>query len=134
MDEKHIRFGEYIRRKRIADPRELTMKDVADRLGIKKSYMSLVENSFKKPFDNEKLEILAEYLELTEEETETLYDLASREKNEVPHDIEETFADDEIGGLARYALRQSKKGVFKEEDWKRFIRETEAKKKEEQEE
>jgi len=133
MDEKRIRFGGYIRSKRLADPRELSMKDVADRLGIAKSYMSMVENGYKKPFDNEKLEILAAYLNLTEEDTATMYDLASREKNEVPHDIEETFNNDKVGGLARYALRQSKKGVFKEEDWKTFIRETEAKKKKQQE-
>ena len=133
MNGKRIRFGDFIRNKRLADPRELSMKDVADRLGIAKSYMSMVENGYKKPFDSEKLEILAKYLNFTEKETETMYDLASREKNEVPHDLVETFTDEGVGDLARYALRQSKKGVFKEEDWKTFIRETEAKKKKQQE-
>jgi len=107
------------------------MQDVADHLGVAKSYVSLIENNYKKPFDKEKLEKLAKFLKMTEEETTTMYDLASRETSEVPHDIEKTFLDDEVGGLARYALRQSKKGIFKEEDWKTFIRETEAKKKEE---
>jgi hypothetical protein len=35
---------------------------------------------------------------------------------------------EEIGDLARYALRQSKAGFIKEEDWKIFIRMMEAKK------
>jgi len=132
MVEKRVRFGDFIKQKRIADPRELSMKNVGDHLGIARSYMSMVESNIKKPFDNEKLAKLAKFLRMTEEETETMYDLASAEKNEVPHDIEETLKNDEVGGLARYALRQSKKGIFEEEDWKKFIRETEAKKKQQE--
>ena len=133
MSEKRIRFGDYIKKKRLADPREISIKDAAEHLEIARSYMSMIEANLKKPFDHEKLEKLALFLRFTEEETATMYDLASREKNEVPHDLEETFNNEEVGELARYALRQSKKGVFKEEDWKRFIRETEERKKEEQE-
>ena len=36
---------------------------------------------------------------------------------------------EEVGNLARLALRQSKAGNITEEDWKRFIRESEANKK-----
>ena len=132
MNNKRGRFGGYIKAKRLADPRGLSIKEVAEHLGIARSYMSMVEGNIKKPLDNEKLKKLAEFLHFTEEETEMMYDLASREKNEVPHDLEETFNNDEVGNLARYALRQSKKGIFEEEDWKRFIRETEAKKKQEE--
>jgi len=35
---------------------------------------------------------------------------------------------EEVGELARYALRQTKAGNVKEEAWKRFIREIEAEK------
>ena len=129
MNEKRIRFGDYIRKKRLADPRELSMKDVAEHLGISQSYVSMVENRYKRPFDGETLEKLADFLNLTDEEKALMYDIASRETSEVPYDLEETLMYEEVGDLARYALRQSKKGIFKEEDWKTFIRETEAKKK-----
>ena len=129
MNEKRIRFGDYIRKKRLADPRELSMKDVAEHLGISQSYVSMVENRYKRPFDGETLEKLADFLNLNYEEKALMYDIASRETSEVPYDLEETLMYEEVGDLARYALRQSKKGIFKEEDWKTFIRETEAKKK-----
>jgi transcriptional regulator with XRE-family HTH domain len=134
MNEKRMKFGDFIRKKRLADPRELSMKDVAEHLGVALSYISMVENRYKRPFDGERLQKLAEFLNLSEEDTATMYDLASHENGEIPYDIEETLMYEEVGALARYALRQSKKGVFKEEDWKTFIRETEAKKKEEQQE
>ena len=132
MNEKRIRFGDYIRKKRLADPREISMKDVAEHLGISQSYVSMVENRYKRPFDGETLEKLADFLNLTDEEKALMYDIASRETSEVPYDLEETLMYEEVGDLARYALRQSKKGIFKEEDWKTFIRETEAKKKQQE--
>jgi Helix-turn-helix. len=132
MNEKRIRFGDYIRKKRLADPREISMKDVAEHLGISQSYVSMVENRYKRPFDGETLERLADFLNLNDEEKALMYDIASRETSEVPYDLEETLMYEEVGDLARYALRQSKKGIFKEEDWKTFIRETEAKKKQQE--
>ena len=128
MKDKNMRFGDYIRKKRLADSRELTQQDVADHLDISLSYMSAVEIGNKKPFDGDKLERLAEYLILSEEETALVFDLASRENRGVPYDIEDTLMYEEIGNLARYALRQSKAGFIKEEDWKTFIRQMEAKK------
>ena len=67
MKEKNMYFGEYIRKKRLADPRELTMQDVADHLGISLSYMSAIENRRKAPFSGDKLEALAEFLQLTDD-------------------------------------------------------------------
>ena len=129
MKEKYLRFGEYIRKKRIADPRELTMKNVGDHLGLTQQYVSLVEIGNKKPFDGEILEKLAVFLNLTEEETALMFDLASRETRDVPYDIADTLMNEEVGDLIRYAARQTKAGVIKEEDWKTFIRQKEEEKK-----
>jgi transcriptional regulator with XRE-family HTH domain len=128
MKEKHMRFGDYIRKKRLADPRELTQQDVADHLGVSLSYMSAVENRHKRPFDGGRLEALAGYLNLSEEEAALMFDLASRENREVPYDIEDTLMYENVGDLIRYATRQSKAGFIQEEDWKTFIRQMEAKK------
>jgi len=129
MKEKYMSFGDYIRKKRLADSRELTMSDVAAHLGISVSYVSAVENRNKRAFDGETLEKLAKFLNLGEEETALMYDLAGRENHDVPYDIEDTLMYEEVGELARYALRQSKKGFIKEEDWKTFIRQMEEKNK-----
>lgn len=128
MKEKHMRFGDFIRKKRLADPRELTMQNVANHLDISLSYMSAIENRNKKPFDGDKLEALAEYLNLSEDETALMFDLASRENHEVPYDIEDTLMYEDVGDLIRYATRQSKAGFIREEDWKTFIRQMEEKK------
>ena len=57
-----------------------------------------------------------------------MYDLAARDRREIPSDIEDIMMYSEIGDMARLALRQSKAGVIDEEDWKTFIRDMEKKK------
>ena len=123
-----MRFGEYLRKKRLEDPRELTMQDLANHLDISTSYMSEVENGRRNPFDHKRLEQIAEFLNLNETDTAMLYDIASRHNGEVPHDIQETLMYEPIGDLARFALRQSKAGFITEADWKTFIRQMEKKK------
>ena len=128
MQVKRVRFGDFIKKKRQSDPRELTLSDMSKQLGISLSFLSDIENRRRRPFDSEKIKTFAEFLNLSEEETALMYDLASHENNEVPSDIEDIFMYDEVGDMARFALRQSKAGNATEEDWKRFIREIEANK------
>lgn len=125
MKEKHMSFGEYIKKKRLADPRKLTLQDIAEHLGISISYASAVENHTKHPFEGELIKRLATFLNLSEEETTLMYDIAGREIHSVPYDIEDIFAHETIGELARYAIRLSQAGVILEEDWKTFIRQME---------
>lgn len=124
--EERMRFGNYIKQKRHEDPRELTLKDVSEMLGISLTLLSDIENNRRKPFDSEKIEIFANELNLSKDEKTTMYDLAVRERKEIPYDLEEIM-DGEIGKMARFALRQSNAGVIGEEDWKKFIRQIEKK-------
>jgi len=126
VKEKNMFFGEFIRKKRLADSRELNQRDVADHLGISLSYMSAIENRRKPPFDGDRLGLLAEFLRF-EEETALMFDLAGRETREVPYDIQDTFMYEKIGDLARYAIRQSMAGFISEDDWMSFIRNAEEK-------
>ena len=130
MEENNMRFGTYIHQKRFDDPRILTMRDVAQHLGISITYVSEVENLRRGPFNGERLTKLALFLNLSDEETALMFDLASRENHRVPYDIEDTLLYGEVGKLARYALRQSKSGFINEEDWRAFLRQIEEKKKE----
>ena len=70
MQEKHMRYGQFLRAKRISDSRELTLKDVARELGVSVSFASDVEQGRRKPYDKEKTEKLIEAL---------MNDLAARE-------------------------------------------------------
>ena len=128
MREKNMRFGDFIKQKRLNDPRELTLKDMSERLGISLSFLSDIENNRRKPFDQDKIEIFAAELGLSDEDKAKLYDLAARDRREVPSDIEDIMMYDKIGDMARFALRQSNAGVIDEEDWKTFIRDIEKKK------
>ena len=125
MNEKRMRFGDFIKNKRMSDPRELTLSDMSKVLGISVSFLSDIENRRRRPFDVERLEIFAKFFNLNEDETARMYDLASYETGEIPYDFEETLMYEPVGILARTALRQTKAGNATEEDWKRFIREIE---------
>jgi transcriptional regulator with XRE-family HTH domain len=128
MREKNMRFGDFIKQKRLNDPRELTLKDMSERLGISLSFLSDIENNRRKPFDQDKIEIFAAELGLSDEDKAKMYDLAARDRREVPSDIEDIMMYDKIGDMARFALRQSNAGVIDEDDWKTFIRDIEKKK------
>ncbi|MEG2673319.1 MAG: hypothetical protein RR937_09105, partial [Ruthenibacterium sp.] len=56
-----------------------------------------------------------------------MYDLAARDRREIPSDIDDIMMHTEIGNMARLALRMSNAGVADEEDWKKFIRDIEKK-------
>ena len=54
MQEKNMRYGQFLRAKRISDNRELTLKDVAEELGVSVSFVSDVEQGRRKPYDEAK--------------------------------------------------------------------------------
>jgi transcriptional regulator with XRE-family HTH domain len=127
MKTTNMRFGDFIRYKRIHDKRELTLKDVADKLGFSLSLLSDIEQGRRKPFNSEKIDLFCKYLELSNEDRNLMYDLAARDRKEIPSDLDDIMMYSEIGNMARYALRQSNAGIVTEEDWKKFIREIDKK-------
>jgi transcriptional regulator with XRE-family HTH domain len=117
-----MRFGAFIKSRRQADPRELTLRDVARFLGISISYLSDVEQGRRKPFDSARIEKFCIYLGLPDEDRSLMYDLAALETGKVPSDIKDILMYTEIGDLAWHALRLSNAGVITEDDWREFIR------------
>jgi len=128
MQKKQFRYGDFIKEKRVNDPRELRQSDVAKMLGISTSLYGEIEHSRRPPFNLEKSEIFAEIFNLTNDEKALMYDLAAREKNQVPADIEEIFMYSEIGDLSRQLFRELQNGHYEEENWKQLIREAEKEK------
>ena len=127
MQNSTMRFGQMIRTKRLNDPRELCLKDVASYLNMSLSMLSDIEQGRRRPFDGEKIERFCTFLYLSDTDKAELSDLAGREKMEIPSDIDNIMMHSEIGNMARFALRMSNAGILDEEDWRDLIRKAEAK-------
>ena len=121
MQEKNMRYGKFLRSKRVSDSRELTIKDIAVELGISASLVCDVEQGRRKPFDEAKTQKLIKFLHLSEEDTALLYDLAAKECDYIPRDLDDIMMYSEAGEMARCALRMTKKGIASDDDWRRFI-------------
>lgn len=128
MKVENMRFGHFIRAKRQGDPRQLTLKEMSDKLGVSLSMLSDIEQNRRKPFDSDKIEVFCDFLGLSSDDKARMYDLAAREKQEVPSDIEDMMMYSEIGDMARLALRLTNDGIATEDDWKQFIRQLEKRK------
>ena len=121
MQEKNMRYGRFLRSKRVSDSRELTLREIAEELGVSISFASDVEQGRRLPYDEEKTQKLIKFLHLSEEDVATMYDLAAREDSRMPRDLDEIMMYSDSGEMARFALRMTKKGVINEDDWSRFI-------------
>ena len=126
-------FGRFIREKRL-DTGDVMLKDIGYAVGVSLSYLSDIEHDRRNPGEGFDYEALAKLLRLNEEEKARMYDLAGKCRKTVPEDIEEIMMNTESGNMARMALRMTKAGIAKEDDWKEFIRQLERKKLAEQKE
>lgn len=128
MKEENMTFGQYIRKKRMDSPDELTLREISEKMGMSLSMYSDIEKNRRTPNDNFDYELLADILALDPSEKALMYDLAARRKRTVPSDIEDVMMYSESGNYARMALRMTNEGTANEEDWKKFIRNLEARK------
>ena len=80
-------FGQFIKQKRVE--KELSARQLANELGISTVYQSSFENGKRAAPSHEILKKTAKALELTAEDTNTMYNLAAqtRQKMEIPHDV-----------------------------------------------
>ena len=120
-------FVRFIREKRL-DAGDVMLKDIGYAVGVSLSYLSDIEHDRRNPGEGFNYEALAKLLRLTEDEKAHMYDLAGKCRKTVPEDIEEVMMNTESGNMARMALRMTKAGIAKEDDWKEFIRQLERKK------
>lgn len=129
MDQENVRFGDFIRTKRLE--LEITLRDMCERLGVSPAYLSDIETNRRYPMDNEKIELLIKELKLSDEDQETVYDLAGKErKGGVSLDLPEYIMDSKVAPYVRMALRKAKQNEASVEDWKRIIEELDRKGKE----
>ena len=113
MDMKES-FGEYVKRKRLAE--RISLRELAGQLSLSPTYWSDIENGRRSPPAKEKIDMLCVIFELDDSGKYNLYDLATEEIKTTVVDL----ADYIKGPPIRKALRTAKKLNATERDWKEF--------------
>jgi len=116
MIENNMTFGKFIVIKR--KEQNIPAKQLANTLGISPVYMCEIEKDRKSAVSKEFLEILAKSLQLTESETELMYDLAAFAQKSISADLPDYIMEHKI---VRTAIRTAKKNDISEEKWDNFI-------------
>ncbi len=115
---KYANFGEFISKKRVE--KQITLRKMADMLGVSAPFLTDVEKDRRNPFDMEKLTQLAQILGLTPEENEIMYNLAGKKRNAVAPDLPEYIIERDYVSAALRTARDLDAG---EEEWMRFVEE-----------
>ena len=107
-------FGAFIARKRIE--KDVKLKPIAESMGVSVTYLSDIIKGRRNPPDMEGLEALAKALYLDKVETEEMFDLAGRDRNQVSPDLPDYIMDEAIPS-ARVALRRAKSQNLGDDFW-----------------
>ena len=121
--DKDSSFGPYIRKKRTAIEPHMSLRKLAELVGLSPVHMSNVETGREAAPKQEVLVKIAKHLKLTKRETEVMYDLAAKSKRykslvAVPVDLPEYISTNEY---AKIALRMAKDVDATDEEWMEFI-------------
>ncbi len=110
-----LSFGEFLVQKRLQS--DIPAKWLAEALGISQVYMCDIEKG-RRRISEALLPRLAELLQLSEEESYEMYDLAAQAKNTVSTDIAEYIMQNDV---IRRLIRTAQKIGFSDEMWQEFI-------------
>lgn len=114
----YANFGEFISQKRVE--KQITLRKMADMLGVSAPFLTDVEKDRRNPFDMEKLSQLAKVLDLSNEERELMFNLAGKKRNAVAPDLPEYIMERDYVSAALRTARDLDAG---EEEWNRFVEE-----------
>lgn len=110
-------FGKFIEQKRKA--LGMTLRGLAAELGIAPAFMSDIEKGHRYPPSREKLYEMARILHLSEDDTNTMFDLAAGEReNTVSPDLPEYIMGNET---VRTALRLARDSDTSDAVWQKVI-------------
>ncbi|MCI9379360.1 MAG: helix-turn-helix transcriptional regulator [Eubacterium sp.] len=114
----YANFGEFISQKRVE--KQITLRKMADMLGVSAPFLTDVEKDRRNPFDMEKLTQLAKILGLSNEERELMFNLAGKKRNAVAPDLPEYIMERDYVSVALRTARDLDAG---EEEWNQFVEE-----------
>lgn len=107
-------FGAFLAQKRLE--KDVKLRPLAEKLGVSVTYLSDIIKGRRNPPEKDGLEILAQCLNLTQEERDEMFDLAGKERNQVSPDLPEYIMDAAIPS-ARVALRRAKDANLGDDFW-----------------
>ena len=114
----YANFGEFISKNRVE--KKITLRKMADMLGVSAPFLTDVEKDRRNPFDIEKLTQLAKILNLSKEENAQMLDLAGKKRNAVAPDLPEYIMERDYVSAALRTARDLDAG---EEEWNQFVEE-----------
>lgn len=118
MDSKYKSFGDFISRKR--EEQQITIREMARRLGVSAPFLSDVEKDRRNPFDIDRLEQTAAILEMDKANRDLMYDLAGKGRNSVAPDLPNYIIERSYVSAALRTARDLDAG---EEEWFKFVEE-----------
>jgi len=116
-------FGKFLQGKR--EENRITLRKMAEMLSFSAPFLSDVEKGRRNPPDLLKLEQIAEILKLTNEEKQTMFDLAGKQRDAVAPDLPDYI---KSRGYVATALRTARDLDAGEEEWQWFIKELQERK------
>ena len=109
-------FGEFLHSKRLE--KGLSYRDLAEIINVTAPYISDIEKGRRNAPIMEKLEKLALFFNLSEDEENEMFNLAGKKKDDLPPDLPNYIkGNDQI--IA--ALREARDLGANEDDWQKFV-------------
>ncbi len=118
MNMNEHNFGEFLQNKR--QDRGITLRCMAEMLSVSAPFLSDVEKGRRNSLDIDKLVLIRQILTLSEEEYQTMLNLAGRQRKTVAPDLPEYIMDRDYVSAALRTARDLDAG---EEEWQRFVEE-----------
>ena len=112
----YTNFGSFLSSKR--EEKQITLRKLASMLGVSAPFLSDVEKNRRNPPDLDRLNKIAEILELEPEEKTEMLNLAGKGRNTIAPDLPEYIMERDYVSAALRTARDMDAG---EEEWKKFI-------------
>ena len=118
MNTQYLNFGDFLQRKRTE--KKITIRKMAEMLGITTPYLNDIEKDRRNPPEMEKLELISRILMLSDEDKTTMFDLAGKKRNSVAPDLPDYIMERDYVAAALRTARDLDAG---EAEWLKFVEE-----------
>lgn len=116
MNMNNQNFGEFLQTKR--EQQKITLRQLAEKLDLSAPFLSDVEKGRRNSLDMDRLVMLRQILNLSDEEYETMLNLAGKQRKTVAPDLPEYIMERDYVSAALRTARDLDAG---EAEWQRFV-------------
>ena len=118
MNMNNQNFGEFLQTTR--EQQKITLRQLAEKLDLSAPFLSDVEKGRRNSLDMDRLVMLRQILNLSDEEYETMLNLAGKQRKTVAPDLPEYIMERDYVSAALRTARDLDAG---EAEWQRFVEE-----------